>query len=113
MKIESSLQTILKDISLWLDNEKWRFSSVFAIDLKDSLQIKWVFAPIGLKEELMEFTAIAQYNEQIPSINSIVPSAWIAEWELHEMMGVSVENAKHGLFLEPDMLKAPLRKDAK
>lgn len=113
MKFESSLQTVVKDISLWLNSEKWRFSSVFAIDLKDSLEIKWVFAPIGFKEELAEFTAIAQYNEQIPSINSIVPSAWIAEWELHEMMGVEVENAEHGLFLEPDAPSAPLRKDAK
>jgi ech hydrogenase subunit D len=112
MRIESTLQTIVSDIKQNYNDANWRFCAVYAADLKDSLEVQWVFAPIGRKEELMIFVANAKYDELIPSISEIVQSAWIAEWELYEMMGVKVEGANKGLLLEPDAPINPLRKDA-
>ncbi|MEY4504072.1 MAG: hypothetical protein RL154_365 [Pseudomonadota bacterium] len=109
-RFDTTLQNALQDIKNWLDISKWRFVTVYATDLKDSLEVQWVFAPIGFKEELTVFVAKANYDETIPSICEVAKSAWIAEWELFEMMGVTVEGAHKGLLLEPDAPQNPLRK---
>jgi hypothetical protein len=46
----------------------------------------------------------------IPTIKDIVPSAWVAEAELVDLMDIKIENTKKGFVLEPDLESGPLRK---
>ena len=58
----------------------------------------------------MFFTEV-DYDESIPTVNGIIQSAWIAEYELKDLLGANFENAKEGAFLERDAQPNPLRKD--
>jgi len=47
---------------------------------------------------------------EIPSITDIVPSAWVAEAELVDLIDIKIENTEKGFVLEPDSETGPLRK---
>lgn len=86
--------------------------TVNATDLEGKLQIDWLFSKYKEKNIIQIFRiSVVDYDAKISSIVSIIPSAWLSEWELADLFGLDVENAATGIFIAPDAPKAPLRKD--
>ncbi|SMO53339.1 Respiratory-chain NADH dehydrogenase, subunit [Balnearium lithotrophicum] len=113
MKIEEiklPLRDIRRAIKDFYDPEKWHFITVNGTDLGGKVKLKWFFASYEDVNRYTVFVSEAEYNDEVPTITYIVPSAWIAEWELADLLGLNVEGARKGLFLEPDSPQAPLRR---
>jgi len=109
-EVKVPLRDVRKAIKEFYDPEKWHFITVNGTDLGGKVEIKWFFTKYGEKEVFKVFTAEAGYDDEVPTITYIIPSAWISEWELADLLGLNVEGAKKGLFLEPDSPQAPLRR---
>ena len=101
-----------EEISIYgelLDSDKL-FVNNYNVDLQNGLfRLKFKFSETGYREFVFRAENV-EYSAKIPSIVSVVPSAWIAEWELADLFGLDVENATKGVFIEPDAPQAPLRK---
>ena len=110
---EATLDNIVDLIKSWYDESKYHYVTVNATDNGGSVTIDWIFSKYYEKNKLVVFRAEnVEYTAKIPSIVSVVESAWIAEWELADLFGLEVENAAKGVFIEPDAPQAPLRKDS-
>ncbi len=115
MQIEEvTLDNVVEKIKDFYDESEWNFITVNATDLGGKLQIDWLFSKYGAKNIIKIFRAQdVSYDAFIPSIVPVIPSAWLAEWELADLFGLEVENAATGVFIAPDGPKAPLRADTK
>jgi NADH:ubiquinone oxidoreductase subunit C len=82
------------------------------VDLGDKLELQWVFCKRYSKDEPTVFYAFFDYDESIPSIRDIIPTAWVSEAEVKDLLGANVDGAMPNLFLEPDATKTPLRKNS-
>jgi Ni,Fe-hydrogenase III component G len=112
-EIEVSKKTLRDEIKKLYKPDRWHFITVNGTDTGDGIEVKYFFAPYGVKGEVVALSLKIGYEETLPSIRDIIPSAWIAEEELKDLLGINVEGAKGGIFLEPDSPKAPLRKEVK
>lgn len=110
-RIEISLSEVHEQIRKFYAPNEWHLSMVNGVDLGDQYEIHWVFSHYSEKNRVVLFAAQAGYEEPIPTITNIIPSAWVSEAEVHDLLGAKIENAKPGLFLEKDMQKAPLKKE--
>jgi Ni,Fe-hydrogenase III component G len=111
--IEVTLNDVIEKIKEWYDEKAYHYVTVNATDSGEGVTIDWIFSKYYDKNKITVFRAVnVPYDAKIPSIVDVVPSAWIAEWELADLFGLDVENAAKGVFLEPDAPKAPLRKDS-
>ena len=110
---EVTLENVVDKIKEFYDENVWNFITVNATDLGGELQIDWLFSKYKDKNIIKIFRTITSYDTFIPSIVPIIPSAWLAEWELADLFGLEVENAATGVFIAPDGPKAPLRADTK
>ncbi len=108
-KIKTTLGTLKDDIKKFSDYNVWRFVTINGLDLGEKLEIQWVFARYDMDRILMLYTEI-EYETPIPSVKDIIPSSWIAEAEMKDLLGANFEFAKKGAFLEPDAKENPLRK---
>jgi NADH:ubiquinone oxidoreductase subunit C len=81
-----------------------------AVDLGESIELQWFFSDYASPGQVTMFAAQANPSQLIPTITSVVPSAWVAEAELVDLMGINIENAKKGFVLEEDFEGSPLRK---
>ena len=110
-KIETTLETLKADIGAFYKVAEHHFIVMNVVDLGgNQLDIQWFFSDYAQPCEVTMFTAKADAGVQIPSINSIVASAWVAEVELVDLMGINIENAQKGFVLEDDFEGSPLRK---
>ena len=110
---EATLDNVVDLIKSWYDESKYHYVTVNATDNGGSVTIDWIFSKYYEKNKLVVFRVEnVEYSVKIPSIVSVVESAWIAEWELADLFGLDVENATKGVFIEPDAPQAPLRKDS-
>jgi len=109
--IEVNVENVVDMIRGWYKEDKYHYVTVNATDNGGNLTIDWIFSKYYDKNKLTVFRAEnVSYDTKIPSIVSVVPSAWISEWELADLFGLDVENAAKGVFIEPDAPQAPLRK---
>jgi Ni,Fe-hydrogenase III component G len=114
MEIEEvTLEEVVDKIAQFYDPNQWNFITINGTDLGGKIQVDWLFSKYFEKNRIKIFRAFVDYDAKIPSILSIIPSAWLAEWELADMFGLEVEGAQTGVFVAPDAPKAPLRKDTK
>lgn len=111
--IQVSLSELREAIKRFYKPEEWHFITINGTDVGDGIEIKYFFAAYGKSKKVKAFSLKIDYNQTIPSIRDIIPSAWIAEEELKDLLGVNVEGTKGGIFLEPDSPQAPLRKEVK
>jgi Ni,Fe-hydrogenase III component G len=110
---EATVDNVVDLIKDWYDENKFHYVTVNATDNGGNVTIDWIFSKYYDKNKLTVFRAEnVSYDTKIPSIVTVVPSAWIAEWELADLFGLDVENAAKGVFIEPDAPQAPLRKDS-
>ena len=109
-KIETALETLKKDISGFYDPEQHHFMVMNAVDLGEQIELQWFFCDYAAPYEIKTFYALIKPDAEIPSIRNIVPSSWVAEAELVDLMNIKIENTANGFVLEPDFEAGPLRK---
>lgn len=109
-KIEISIETVKQDILKFYNPDLHHFMVMNAVDLGDKIEVQWFFSDYAFPCEVTTFYTLIQPDVQIPSISSIVASAWVAEAELVDLMNINIENTAKGFVLEPDFEIGPLRK---
>ena len=109
-KIKTTLETLREDISTFYKPEKFHFLTVNGIDLCDgTLELQWIFSEYGVKDKTIFFSALIKEDDLIPSINDLVPSAFMGEREIVDMFGLDIEGMEKGLYLDEDGTTTPLR----
>jgi ech hydrogenase subunit D len=109
-KIETTLAMLLSDIGTFYEPKKWHFLSVNGIDLGErKIELQWIFSQYGVKDEVVIYYALSDYEIPVPSIVSLIPSAFMGEREIVDMFGLKVEGVERGLYLDEDSLPHPLR----
>jgi len=109
-KIETTLPALLNEIGAFYLPKEWHFLSVNGIDLGGGkIELQWIFSRYGVKNEIVIYYALSDYETAVPSIVSLIPSAIMGEREIVDMFGLKVDGAQRGLYLDPDSLPHPLR----
>lgn len=109
-KIETTLSTLLNDIRGFYLPKEWHFLSVNGIDLGEGkIELQWIFSKYGVKDEVVIYYALSDYETPVPSIVTLIPSAFMGEREIVDMFGLKVEGAERGLYLDEDSSPHPLR----
>ncbi|MCX7987468.1 MAG: NADH-quinone oxidoreductase subunit C [Bacteroidales bacterium] len=109
-RIDLPLDKVVEEIGKFYRYDEHHFIVINAVDLGDAIEVQWFFSNYVAPGEVTMFAAKADASQLIPSITRVVPSAWVAEAELVDLMGINIENAKKGFVLEEDFEGAPLRK---
>lgn len=109
-KIETSFETLKKDIGDFYKPELHHFITMNAVDLGNEMEYQWFFCDYHYPSDITMFNTKASPTVMVPSIKDIVIPAWVAEVELVDLMGIEIEGAQKGFVLEPDFDTAPLRK---
>lgn len=109
-KIETSLENLTNDIGNFYKINEHHFMVMNAVDLGDKMELQWFFCNYAHPCDITMFSTTTDAAVQIPSIASIVASAWVAEAELVDLMGIDIENAQKGFVLDADSRVKPLRK---
>jgi Ni,Fe-hydrogenase III component G len=109
-KIETTLSTLLNDIGAFYEATKWHFLSVNGIDLGDGkIELQWIFSKYGVKDEIVIYYVLSDYDTPVPSLVSLIPSSIMGEREIVDMFGLKVDGAERGLYLDEDSMANPLR----
>ncbi len=112
-KIETTLATLLGDITAFYVPREWHFLSVNGVDLGEGkIELQWIFSRYGVKDEIVIYYALSDYETPVPSLVSLIPSAYMGEREIVDMFGLSVEGAERGLYLDEDSQPHPLRRES-
>jgi len=109
-RIDLPLDRVVDEIGKFYQFDRHHFIVMNAVDLGDSIELQWFFSDYAAPGEVTMFAAKTDASHIIPSITRVVPSAWVAEAELVDLMGINIENAKKGFVVEEDFEGAPLRK---
>ncbi len=109
-KIEITIDNLLSEIESFYNYKEWHFLTLNGIDLGDkSLELQWIFSKYGVKDEMVIFFAITDYDAKIPSIVPLIPSAIMGEREVVDMFGIDIVGVKAGLYLDEDSMSTPLK----
>ena len=109
---ETTLENIVEDIKNWYEYKKYHYVTINGVDEGGKLRIDWIFSDYEKKNQMYVFRVTdIDFDALIPSIGDIIPSAWMAEWELTDMFDIKVENTQKGIFIKDPNIIAPLRKD--
>ncbi len=108
-KIETSLDTLLKDLEEFYDYKVWEFMTLNGVKIDEqTTEVQWIFSKYGAIDESVIFFTNVNSSDTIPSIVELIPSAIISQRELVDMFGVEVEGSEKGLYLDEDSPNAPL-----
>ena len=112
-KLETTLATLLADIGAFYEPKKWHFLTVNGIDLGEGkIELQWIFSRYGVKDGVVIYYALSDYETPVPSLVSLIPSAFMGEREIVDMFGLKVDGAERGLYLDEDSLQHPLRSES-
>ena len=109
-KIETSVETVKNDIREFYKPGMHHFMVMNAVDLGEKIELQWFFCDYAFPSAVTTFYTLISPETEIPDISDIVPSAWVAQAELADLMNINIENTKKGFVLEPDFESGPLRK---
>lgn len=108
-KIEVTLENIREKIKEFYDERKWHFITLNGVALENErVEIQWMFSKYEVMDEVVIFFAEINYDETVPSIVDMIPSAIISQREIVDMFGVDVEGSSKGLYLDEDSQQMPL-----
>lgn len=108
-KIEVSLDNVRDKIKEFYNEREWHFLTLNGVALEDDkLEVQWIFSKYDTKNEIVVYYAEIGYEDIIPSIVDIIPSAIISQRELVDMFGAIVEGSEKGLYLDEDSMQSPL-----
>ena len=109
-KIKTNITDSIKDIGEFYDHRVWHFITVNGVDLGDRMEIQYFFSKYNEADEVVCFHLEAGYDEEIPSVVSLIPSAYLGEGEAVDMFGIDIQDISRGTILDDDSEHAPLRK---
>ena len=109
-RIETTIEKVKNDIGRFYQPELYHFIVMNAVDLGEKVEVQWFFSDYTEPFEIIAFCTQISPDVEIPSIRDIVPSAWVAEAELVDLIDIKIENTSRGFVLEPDSESGPLRK---
>lgn len=109
-KIETTVDSVKNDIKAFYKHNMHHFMVMNAVDLGGKIELQWFFCDYAFPSAVTTFYAYISPEMEVPDISDIVPSAWVAQAELSDLMDISIENTKKGFVLEPDFESGPLRK---
>lgn len=108
-KIESNLETIVKDLKNFYDKKVWHFLTLNGVKIdEETTEIEWIFSKYGGKDEIVMYYLNVKKGEVIPSVTEILPSAIISQREVVDMFGIEIEGSEKGLYLDEDSESMPL-----
>lgn len=109
-KIEITIDTLLSEIESFYNYKEWHFLTINGIDLGDnSIELQWIFSKYGVKDDMVVFFAITDYETKIPSLTKLIPSAIMGEREVVDMFGLDIVGIEGGLYLDEDSATTPLK----
>ena len=109
-KIEVALEDVREKILEFYDEKKWHFLTLNGVGLEyNRLEVQWIFSRYEALDEVIIYFSQIGYEDIVPSIVDIIPSAIISQRELVDMFGVMVEGSEKGLYLDEDSVQEPLR----
>jgi len=112
-KIETSLESVVADIREFYDPQAFHFLTVNGIDTGEGkVELQWIFAAYGVKDDIRAFYTVVPYDVSVPSVVSVIPSAFLSEREIVDLFGLSIEGAAKGLYLDEDSMPTPLRRES-
>ena len=112
-KIETTLENLLQDIGGFYAPERYHFLTVNGIDVGErKIELQWIFAHYGVKDDITIFFTIIPYDAPVPSVRSLIPSAYLSEMEIVDLFGLKIEGAQKGLYLDHDSMPTPLRRES-
>jgi ech hydrogenase subunit D len=109
-RIDTTIQNLKTDIGNFYRYDKHHFIVMNAVDLGQKIEIQWFFSDYEYPCEVTAFCTQVEPNEEIPSLKSLISSAWVAEAELVDLIDINIEDTEKGFVLEADSEFAPLRK---
>ena len=109
-KIETTIENVKNDIRKFYHPGLHHFIVMNAVDLGEKIEVQWFFANYTEPYETTVFYTLITPDVEIPSVRDIIPSAWVAEAELVDLIDIKIENTSKGFVLEPDFETGPLRK---
>ena len=113
-KIETTIDKVRDDIANFYKFDQHHFIVMNAIDMGgEKIEVQWFFHDYADASVETMFYLFCSPADSIPSMGSFIDSAWVAESELADLLGLNIENAIKGFVLEPDSKVAPLRKTKK
>ena len=108
-KIKLNKDEVVAEIAKFYDFKVWHFLTLNGLELDENLiEIQWIFAKYEALEEVYIFYCEVSYQDIIPSIVELIPSAIISQREIVDMFGIKVEGSTKGLYLDEDSMQAPL-----
>ena len=111
-KIATSSETLLADLQGFYEAKDFHFVTVNGVDVGDGVEMQYFFARYGVVDETICYFLHMKYDEEISSIVSLIPSAYLGEGEVVDMFGVKIEGVSKGTFLEDDSIQSPLRRES-
>ena len=110
-KIETNFENLKEDILQFYEKDKHHFISMNGVDLgENQIEYQWFFCDYAYPAAETIFFTVADANTVVPSLKEVVDSAWVAEAELVDLLGIQIDGIEKGFVLEPDFQTAPLRK---
>lgn len=104
-----SIENLRSAVEAFYTPDVWHCVSINGLFENDMLEIQWVFAKIGARDEWKVLSATAPADAPLPSLADMIPVARMYEGELRDLLGALFENSTKGMFLEIDAPEAPLR----
>ncbi len=112
-KIETAPERLMADIDAFYKADEQHFLTVNGIDVGEGkIELQWIFARYGVKDEVTLFFTVIPYGTPVPSVRSLIPSAYLSEMEIVDLFGLEIEGAGKGLYLDHDSMPTPLRRES-
>jgi NADH:ubiquinone oxidoreductase subunit C len=109
-KIETTATHFMSDIKEFYDASLWHFITINCLDTGEGFEVQYFFAKYDCVDEVVCYYFYSPYEAPIPSIASLIPSAYLGEGEMVDMFGIQIEGIEKGMFLDEDSLQTPLRR---
>src|SRR5690242_13491016 len=101
-RVQTTIENLKKDLSDFYRPGSHHFIVMNAVDLGGKIEVQWFFSEYAHPFGITAFCLDIAPGVEIPSITDIVPSAWVAEAELVDLIDINIENTEKGFVLEPD-----------
>lgn len=109
-RIDTTIDNVKREIARYYRPELHHFMVMNAVEMGEKTEVQWFFGEYGRPEEVIAYCVQVEAGTEIPSIADIVPSAWVAEAELVDLLDIHIENTEKGFVLDADSENAPLKK---
>lgn len=109
-KVATTIDRLKKDIGAFYRPDTHHFIVMNAVDLGGQLEVQWFFSDYNPPYTITAFYTLVEPQECVPSLKEVIPSAWVAEAELVDLIDINIEGTAKGFVLEGDSETAPLRK---